>query len=247
MKNKITAIILAAGQGKRMNSPVAKQFITLQDKPILYYTLKAFENSNVEEIVLVTSGGQTDYCRDSIVNYYQIKKVTKIIEGGKERYDSVYRALETMVSVDFVLIHDGARPFISSEMVNEIIEKVNVYKACIIGTQVKETIKIVNGDGYISLTPNRNSLWVAQTPQAFAYESIRKAYDMFYQDENRNEKAITDDAMVYETYLELPIKMLLGDYTNIKITTPEDLPLAEKILEKLLFEKNKKKQQFLQE
>lgn len=243
MGSKITAIVLAAGQGKRMNSPVAKQFLVLREKPLLYYTLMAFEESGVEDIILVTGSQQVDYCQKSIVDYYSMKKVSKIIEGGKERYDSVYRALRETDTSDYVLIHDGARPFISYDMINSIIKEVRQYKACIIGTPVKETIKIVDNDGYITTTPNRNTLWAAQTPQAFHYSSIRKAYDLFYQDRRKSGLSVTDDAMVYENYLSLPVKMLMGEYNNIKITTPEDLTLAEQILEKILFEKNKKEEQ----
>ena len=230
MKHKITAIILAAGQGKRMNSPVAKQFLILQEKPVIYYSLKAFEESSVDNIILVTGSGQVEYCREQIVDFYQFKKVSQIIEGGEERYDSVYRALEKAGPTDYVLIHDGARPFISIELIETIIGQVQRYKACLVGTPVKETIKIVNSEGYIAATPNRNTLWAAQTPQAFEFSVIWKAYQLFYLEENKTVPGITDDAMVYEAYLKSPVKMLLGDYNNLKLTTPEDLILAESII-----------------
>lgn len=247
MKNKITAIVLAAGQGKRMNAPVAKQFLILQEKPVLYYALKAFEESSVDEIILVTGSEQVEYCRDNIVNHFNLKKVSKVIEGGMERYDSVYRALENAASSDYVLIHDGARPFISTELIELVIEQVKEHKACLIGTPVKETIKVVDNEGYISATPNRSTLWTAQTPQAFDYTSIRKAYNLFYKDERNTRVAITDDAMVYETFLSLPVKMIMGDYNNIKLTTPEDLLLAKQILNTILYEKDIKKKQFFDE
>ncbi len=234
MKNKFTAIILAAGQGKRMNSPVAKQFLTLQERPVLYYALKAFEESKVDEIILVTGQGQVDYCKEKIVEYYQIKKVVTIVEGGTERYDSVYRALECIGDTDYVLIHDGARPFIKSELINKILDQVVIHKACIIGTPVKETIKVINEDGYITATPNRNSLWSAQTPQAFEYTAIKKAYDFLYAENDKNGLGITDDAMVYETFLKSPVKILMGDYNNLKITTPEDLIPAEQMARNLI-------------
>jgi len=238
MANRITAIVLAAGKGKRMNSSVAKQFLMLREKPVLYYSLKAFEESSVDDIILVTGSGQMEYCKESIVESYHMKKVSKIIEGGKERYDSVYKALISAETTDYVLIHDGARPFISVELIETIIEKVVEYKACIVGTPVKETIKIIDSEGYISATPNRNTLWTAQTPQAFEYISIKNAYDMFYKEGVMNGLIITDDAMIYDTYLKSPVKMLLGDYNNLKITTPEDLLLAEEILKTILCEKN---------
>lgn len=228
--NKVTAIVLAAGQGKRMNSSLAKQFLVLRDKPVIYYSLKAFEESRVDEIILVTGEGQVDYCKREIVELYHITKVAKVIEGGKERYDSVYQGLINTEMAEYVLIHDGARPFITTELINQMVERVKECKACIIGMPVKETIKVVDDKNNIIDTPNRNTLWVAQTPQAFEYLTIRKAYEDFYQDIERISIAVTDDAMLYETYGKLPVKVLPGDYNNIKLTTPEDLILAEQIL-----------------
>ena len=233
---KIIAIILAAGQGKRMNAPVAKQFLMLHHKPIIYYSLKAFEESCIDEVILVTGEGQADYCKQEIVDRYQFRKVKKIIQGGKERYDSVYQALCHTEKADYVLIHDGARPFITKELIEITAQQVVADKACIVGVQVKETIKVVNQEGYIISTPNRNMLWTAQTPQAFEYSSIQHAYDCFCQDSNKAGLAITDDAMVYETYIKKPVTMISGDYRNIKITTPEDLILAEEIIKHILCE-----------
>jgi 2-C-methyl-D-erythritol 4-phosphate cytidylyltransferase len=234
MENKFTAIILAAGQGKRMNSQVAKQFLMLQDKPVLYYSLKAFEDSDIDRIILVTGEDQVEYCRTNIVEHYGFQKVTDVIGGGKERYNSVYNALIKMKRTDYVLIHDGARPFITKDMIKNIMNQVILNKACLIGLPVKETIKVVDLDGTITATPNRNTLWVAQTPQAFEYTSIRKAYDLFLMEANPDSLGITDDAMVYEAYSKLPIKMIMGDYNNIKLTTPEDLAWAEGIVKQLL-------------
>ncbi len=232
MMNKITAVVLAAGQGKRMNSPVAKQYLTLKEKPVLFYSLNAFEKSTVDEIILVTGAGQVKYCEENIVQKYRLGKVTKILEGGAQRYDSVYRALSAIDQTEYVLIHDGARPFITTELIESVIEEVAEHKACIIGTPVKETIKVVDDRGFITATPDRNSLWAAQTPQAFEFRTIKKAYEMLYLDTAyRN---ITDDAMVYESYLGKPVKMLAGNYNNIKITTPEDLVQAEALALKLL-------------
>jgi 2-C-methyl-D-erythritol 4-phosphate cytidylyltransferase len=155
--------------------------------------------------------------------------------------------LEKANPTDYVLIHDGARPFISTNLIENIIEQVKEHKACLVGTPVKETIKVVDSKGYISATPNRKMLWSAQTPQAFEYTSIKMAYDFFYKEEDKCGLAITDDAMVYETYLKRPVKMLLGDYNNLKLTTPEDLSLAKEILNAVLCEKNEKKEQFFHE
>ena len=228
--DKIIAIVLAAGQGKRMNSQVAKQFLILDDKPVIYYCLKAFEQSSVDEIILVTGEGQVDYCKREIVDLYHINKVVNIIEGGKERYDSVYQGLIHAETAEYVLIHDGARPFITTEVINRIVEQVKESKACIIGMPVKETIKVVDDMRNIIATPNRNTLWTAQTPQAFDYMSLKQAYVEFYQEKDKRDIIVTDDAMLYETYGKLPVKVLPGDYNNIKLTTPEDLILAERIL-----------------
>lgn len=235
MKKKVTAIILAAGQGKRMNTSVAKQFLMLNEKPVIYYSLKIFEESSVDEIILVTGRDMLEYCQKEIVERYNFSKVSKVVEGGKERYDSVYQAL-VHTEADYILIHDGARPFISIELIENIIDQVKVHKACLVGAPVKETIKIVDENGYISATPDRNSVWAAQTPQAFEYCAIRKAYNNFYEVKDQLKLTVTDDAMVYETFLQEPVKMLQGDYKNIKLTTPEDLILAEQILMSLLCE-----------
>lgn len=231
--NKVTAIVLAAGQGKRMSTQVAKQFLMLQDKPVLYYSLKAFELSTVDEIILVTGEGQLDYCKEEIVALYHINKVVKIIEGGKERYDSVYQGLINAQGSDYVLVHDGARPFIKVEIIDDMIEQVKNYKACIIGMPVKDTIKVVDDKGDIIGTPNRNTLWAAQTPQAFEHSKIRQAYENYYLEKDTKNHIVTDDAMLYEIYAKLPVKMLRGDYNNIKLTTPEDLILAERILSQI--------------
>jgi 2-C-methyl-D-erythritol 4-phosphate cytidylyltransferase len=233
MNNKVTAIVLAAGQGKRMHSPVAKQFLILRDKPVVYYSLKAFEMSSVDEIILVTGEGQVEYCREHIVKAYDLGKVAGIIEGGKERYDSVHHALMNCTNSDYVLIHDGARPFINVNSIEEMILKVRECKACIYATPVKETIKEVDGEGIITATPDRATLWTAQTPQAFEYEEIRGAYEQFYVEKESSQKTVTDDAMVYETYLGKPVRVLRGDYHNIKLTTPEDLIIAEQIMGQL--------------
>lgn len=231
--NKITAIVLAAGQGKRMNASVAKQFLMLREKPVIYYSLKAFERSKVDDIILVTGEGLVDYCKKEIVELYHFNKVVKVIEGGKERYDSVYQGLINSDPSEYVLIHDGARPFISVELINIIIDRVKDHKACIIGMPVKETIKVVDETGNIIDTPNRNTLWAAQTPQAFEYKSIREVYEDYYREKAASSIVVTDDAMLYETYGKVPVKILPGDYNNIKLTTPEDLILAERILSQI--------------
>lgn len=231
VNNKVIGIVLAAGQGKRMNTTISKQFLVLRDKPILYYSLKAFNDSSVEEIILVVKDDLIDYCREHIVEAYNLNKVTRIVAGGKERYDSVKQALSSIDNTDYVLIHDGARPFITKERIDELIEQVTVYKACILATPVKDSIKVVDNKGYISSAPERHMLWAAQTPQAFEFQGITNAYSKFYGDFNRDNQRITDDAMVYETYLNKQVKIIEGSYQNIKITTPEDLAMADMLLD----------------
>ena len=166
-KDKITAIVLAAGQGKRMNSEIAKQYLMLNDKPILYYSLKTFEESLVDDIILVVGSDDIDYVRKEIVEKYDFKKISQIIEGGKERYNSVYNALLSITETNYVLIHDGARPFVTNELIDRVVKNVINLKACVVGMPAKDTIKIADEDGFVYETPSRAKLWMIQTPQAF--------------------------------------------------------------------------------
>ena len=221
---KNVAVVLAAGQGKRMNSKVQKQFLLIKDKPVLYYTLSAFENSPlISEIILVTGRDEIEYCQKEIVERYGFKKVCKITAGGKERYHSVYKGIQAIDHADYVLIHDGARPFVDSAMIERVCNAVEQYKACVVGMPVKDTIKIADNDGYAAQTPDRRLVWQVQTPQVFEYELIKTAYEKLMIEEPAG---ITDDAMVVETMTEHRVKLVEGSYRNIKITTPEDLEIA---------------------
>ena len=224
---KYTAIVLAAGVGKRMNSKIQKQYMLLGGKPVLFYALDAFEKSRVDEIILVVGKGEIEYCRKEIVEKYKFHKVTKIVEGGKERYHSVYEGLKAIDTADYVLIHDGARPFINQQILVHAIEAVKQYQACVVGMPVKDTIKITTEDGFSKETPERKHVWMIQTPQCFSYSLIFDAYQKMLQNEDAT---ITDDAMVLEKVKGLPVKMVEGSYRNIKITTPEDLLVAEAYL-----------------
>lgn len=220
---KYTAIVLAAGVGKRMNSKIQKQYMLLGGKPVLFYALDAFEKSRVDEIILVVGKGEIEYCRKEIVEKYKFHKVTKIVEGGKERYHSVYEGLKAMDTADYVLIHDGARPFLDQQILTRTMEAVKQYQACVVGMPVKDTIKITTEDGFSKETPERKHVWMIQTPQCFSYPLIFDAYQKMLQNEDAT---ITDDAMVLEKVKGLPVKMVEGSYRNIKITTPEDLLVA---------------------
>lgn len=221
MGNKVTAIVLSAGMGKRMGTDKPKQYLIVNEKPILFYTIKAFEESNVDDIIIVCGEKDKEYCTKEIVQYFNFNKVKKVIAGGKERYNSVYNALEEINDCDYVLIHDGARPCIKPKLINLMIDRVITDKACIMAVPVKDTIKIVY-DGVIIDSPDRRTLWQAQTPQAFEFEGIKKAYRSAIKDE---EKQITDDAKVWSLYMGAPVKIVEGEYENIKVTTKSDLEI----------------------
>lgn len=224
---KVTAIVLAAGKGKRMGTEVAKQYLEVHEKPILYYTIQAFEQSDVDEILVVVGKGEEEYCQQEIVTKYGFKKVTSIVSGGKERYDSVYQGLMAAEDTEYVLIHDGARPCVTKQLINETIEQVKEKKACVVGMPVKDTIKVVTKDGVISDTPDRTTLMITQTPQAFEYEMIVRAYERMYE---CSCEGVTDDAMVVEMMLKKQVYMIPGAYENIKVTTQEDLKIIEQFL-----------------
>ncbi len=221
---RITAIVLAAGSGKRMNSAIHKQYLMLAGKPVLYYALKAFDESAVTDIVLVTGAGEMTYCEREIIRKYKIRKVCAIVEGGSERYHSVHAGLEAAAGADYVLIHDGARPLVTEDMIARSIETVKACGACIVGMPVKDTIKVVGTDGFAKETPERKGLWQVQTPQSFSYSLIADAYRKVIAS---GDNTVTDDAMVLERVTGRQVRVIEGSYRNIKITTPEDLQVAE--------------------
>ena len=222
MKN--VAIVLAAGQGKRMNSKVQKQFLLIKDKPVLYYTLNAFEVSPlISDIILVTGKDEIGYCQQEIVEKYAFTKVRKIVAGGKERYHSVHNGIQAIDKAEYVFIHDGARPFVNAEIIERVYAAVTEHKACVAAMPVKDTIKIADENGFAAQTPDRKKVWQMQTPQAFEYHLIKGAYEKLMIEEPAG---ITDDAMVVETMTDYKVKLVEGSYRNIKITTPEDLEIA---------------------
>ncbi|MCD7955318.1 MAG: 2-C-methyl-D-erythritol 4-phosphate cytidylyltransferase [Lachnospiraceae bacterium] len=247
MKN--IAIVLAGGSGSRMKSKVKKQYITLGNHPVLWYSLRVFQESpRIDEVILVCGSGEEERCRREFVDTYGFSKIRKITAGGKERYHSVYEGLKAAGSCDYILIHDGARPFISNEMLERIFDCLADCPACVVGMPVKDTIKVRNTEGFVDQTLPREHLWTVQTPQSFSYPLIRQAYDksmsLHYDNAEQRQEAraqinekerleartITDDAMVLETMMNVPVKLIEGSYDNIKITTPEDLAVAETLL-----------------
>ena len=229
-KEKCTAIVLAAGQGKRMGTKIQKQFLEIQGRPILYYSLYAFQNSEIiDDIILVTSEGLEEYCKEMFVDKYNLTKVSKIVCGGAERYHSVWHGLKEIQDVGYVFIHDGARPFVNDTILHRAYDAVSQYKACVVGMPVKDTIKIAGEDGFAKETPNRSLVWAVQTPQVFDVALIKEAYSKLME---CDDIPVTDDAMVAEQILGTKVKLVEGSYENIKITTPEDLIIAESFLKK---------------
>ena len=221
---KIAAIVLAAGHGRRMNSDIHKQYMLLCGRPVLYYSLRALEESAVEDVILVAGAGEVSYCKEMVTERYGFHKVIRVTEGGRERYHSVYEGLRALPEdTEYVLIHDGARPFLTEKIIGDTIKAVKEYKACVVGMPVKDTIKLTDSEQFAAKTLDRKSLWAVQTPQAFSREMIWQAYSMLME----HEIPVTDDAMVVETFLHYPVKLIEGSYRNIKITTPEDLLIAE--------------------
>ena len=235
-KIKTTAIILAAGSGTRMGGPVKKQFMLLNDRPLLYYPLKVFEESFIDEIIIVASPEDKDFINREIVSKYGFKKVTNIVPGGEQRYDSVLCGLNAIDRCDYVFIHDGARPMIDSKTLERGLDAVTKHDACVIGVPSKDTVKIADEQNRVVSTPRRDLVWNIQTPQIFRFSLIKEAYNDVVGRAGEYKAqgiSITDDAMVLELYNDHDIRLVEGSYRNIKVTTPEDVILAETFLKAL--------------
>jgi len=224
---KVGAIIVAAGKGKRMREGYNKQYILLKDKPILVHTLEVFNSSKeIDYIILVVPKDEILYCKREIIEKYNIDKVLFVVAGGEERQDSVYEGLKRIATdTKIVVVHDGARPFVDDDIINRSIREAEYNGAAVVAVPVKDTIKVVNNELEIVSTPNREHLWSIQTPQVFDSTLLKKAYD----EGIRNCIRATDDATLVES-LGHRVKIVLGSYENIKITTPEDINIAEQIL-----------------
>ena len=224
-----TAIVLAAGKGTRMNAGMNKQFMLINDRPLLAQTLAAFQSCNaIDSIILVAGREELKTCKEQILDVYGFDKVDKLVSGGSERQQSVYNGiLELEDDCNIVVIHDGARPILPEGIIERCIEGAKIYGAVSAGMPAKETIKILNEEGFVQYTPERGKVWVTQTPQAFKRDIIEKAH------ETANIKGIsgTDDAFLVEC-MGIKVKMLEGSYENIKITTPGDIIFAEAIMKR---------------
>lgn len=229
--NFISVVIVAAGLGKRMKSDINKQYLLLKEKPIVAHTIEKFENNKyIDEIIVVTKEEEMEYCRVNVVEKYNLRKVKDIISGGVQRQDSVYNGLKNCnENTKVVLIHDGVRPFIKDREISDIIKETLDVSACVTGVRVKDTIKIVDDKNNIIDTPNRENLWAVHTPQSFLYDIVLNAHNKC----KKEGWIVTDDSMLVEK-LGVKVKMIEGSYDNIKITTPEDIYVAESILEREL-------------
>ncbi|URN96161.1 MAG: 2-C-methyl-D-erythritol 4-phosphate cytidylyltransferase [Candidatus Pristimantibacillus lignocellulolyticus] len=220
-------VIVAAGRGTRMGTSESKQYLQLGDRPILVHTLQRFQlMKDVSEIVLVVGTEDVERCQQWR-DQYNLMKVKTIIAGGTERQHSVYAGLQHIES-SWVMVHDGVRPFVSEHAVKACCAKAVEHGAAVLAVPVKDTIKQVNSEGVITATPDRKSLWAIQTPQAFRHDLLLQAHEAALTQGLLG----TDDAMVVE-WTGLPVVVSEGEYTNIKITTPEDLPWAQQLLSKM--------------
>lgn len=225
-----TAIVLAGGSGTRMQTKTDKQYLSLEGHPVLYYSLKCFEEyEKVQDIVLVCKEKDIPFCKDEIVERYGFQKVKYFAAAGAERYDSVYSGLRACDETDLVFIHDSARPFIEKAILDRALEAAALYGACAVGMPSKDTVKIVNKEGIVVSTPPREEVWLVQTPQVFSYPLICQAHEKLREQDAM--KGITDDAMVVEKTGMGKVAMVSGSYENIKLTTPDDLATAKRILE----------------
>jgi 2-C-methyl-D-erythritol 4-phosphate cytidylyltransferase len=224
---KIAAVVPAAGSGERLAAPESKPFLLLGEKPLLIHALQRFQDSSeIDEIVVVVRGKDIPRAQ-ALVAEYHLGKVVAVVEGGDRRQDSVYRGLKKLEGrgIAFVLVHDAVRPFLNSSRIHEIIRVAKEHGAAVLAIQPKDTIKLSNGTPFVQKTLDRARLWAVQTPQCFSMDLLMKAYDSAIKDKF----VATDDSSLVER-LEVNVRIVEGSYDNIKITTPEDLELAEMIL-----------------
>lgn len=225
---RTVAIIPAAGSGKRMQGSLSKQYLPLNGIPVLARTLMVFQYSPVvHDVFLVVPSDDIEFATRTIIEKYRISKVSQVLPGGNERQDSVKKGLDAVGdNYDIVLIHDGVRPFITEDLIRVSVTEARKREAVTTGVPVKDTVKMVDRDGWIMETPDRSRLWLTQTPQAFKREVIKKAYRSAYDDHFYG----TDDAVLVER-IGVRVKMLPGSHENIKITTREDFLFAESFMD----------------
>ncbi|HPF19955.1 MAG TPA: 2-C-methyl-D-erythritol 4-phosphate cytidylyltransferase [Syntrophomonas sp.] len=230
MADNLRVVIAAAGQGSRMGSKTNKQFIMLNHKPVIAYSLDFFERHNaVDEIVVVTSARELEYCRDEIIARNKYQKVSAVLAGGQERQDSVWAALQYLArDTDYVAVHDGARPLLSTDVLNRLLEAAEDWGAAIPGVPSRDTVKMINKDSFVRQTLDRSVVYSIQTPQVFKFKELYTAYK--YAEEE--DFYATDDAALFEKYIG-QVKVVEGSYDNIKITTPLDLVFVQTLLNRM--------------
>lgn len=223
----IVTIIPAAGRSKRMVSPTSKQFMALDNMPVLAHTLKAFEQSKkVDQVIVVGNAKDLSYCRNHLFKKYDFKKVTHLIQGGRRRQDSVFKGLQALPpDTEYVVIHDGARPLVTPELIDKAIAEVKRSSAVVVGIPLKDTIKVATQDQVVEYTLDRPRLWAIQTPQVFKTEILVRAHRQARADKFWG----TDDASLVER-MGNPVKVIMGSEENVKITTPIDMVTARAIL-----------------
>jgi len=232
-----TALLLAAGQGLRMGGDTRKQYLELEGRPLFTYALEAMDRSEIITDILITvPAGDESFCEEMVRISGFGTKVRRIVAGGSERCFSVRNGLQAIDwPCDYAFIHDAARPFIDEAIIRRLYEGVRVHKAVIAGMPSKDTVKIADSDGFVKNTPNRKDVWIVQTPQVFEFKLIREAYEKMaasYDDLCAKGVIITDDAMVVEFLTGTRVKLVEASYSNIKVTTPEDIATVLAYLKK---------------
>lgn len=227
MANNLRVVIAAAGQGSRMGTKTNKQFIILNNKPVITYSLDFFEKQQVvDEIIVVTSAKELDFCRHEIIEKNHYQKVSAVLVGGQQRQDSVWAALQYLDhDTDFVAVHDGARPLLSADVLKRLLSEAEEWGAAIPGVASRDTIKMVNKDSFVRQTLDRNVIYSIQTPQVFEFKELFQAYKLAYEEGFY----ATDDSALFEKYIG-QVKVVEGDYNNLKITTPLDLMVVQSLL-----------------
>ncbi len=227
MDELVVAVVPAGGRGVRMGHDVPKQFLQFGDVPLLVHALRVLESSPaIDMIVMVVPKDDVSYCQDELVPRFALSKVTHVVSGGARRQDSVWNGLQAVdARAGIVLVHDAVRPFVTGAMVRDVVDRARIHGAAAVAVPVRDTVKRVAPDGMIETTIDRQSLWLAQTPQAFKIEVLRDAHRLSRQ---RNVEA-TDDAFLVEQ-LGHAVSIVQGNADNVKMTRPEDLAVGEAML-----------------
>ena len=227
-RDEVSVILLAAGAGRRMGGSIKKQFLEVHGRPLLYYPLHTFEQSEVSEIALVVADEDIVFVREQIVERFGFGKVSKIVCGGAERFLSVYEGLK-QVDNPWVLVHDGARACVSAKIIADAIAATKQYQACEVAVPSVDTVKLADEEGFVAHTPDRSLVWAIQTPQGFRTSLLKEAYETLIAGQRLF--GLTDDAMVVErAFPDQKIKLVRGEYSNLKVTNQEDLAVVERVL-----------------